>query len=212
MKTQKKLSTHFPFIIFTMFMIMSMSIFSCSKDEDEVVPDIDAKNELTYGGQTDPLNYGAIDDYGYDGSHTNYEFHLYHIISETDPVVPTYLFVDLFSPNEDGFKGGTFHYIDTDNGEVDLEGKYYFDDAYFARNVDIENNTIGEYARITSGTVKVSGGGMDYKLEFDLVTEDGKSLKGSYGGTFQPLNGVNAASRYQTVDLLNKLSITKSLK
>lgn len=148
-------------------MILSMSIFSYSKDEDEVVLDIDAKNELTYDGQTGPLNYGEMDDYGYDGSHTNYEFHLYHIISETDLVVPTYLFVDLFSPNEDGFKGGTF---------------------------------------------KVSGSGMDYKLEFDLVREDGKSLKGSYGGTFQPLNRVNAASRYQTVDLLNKLSIPKPLK
>jgi len=211
MKTRKSLIACFPWIAFTLLFI-SMGILSCSKDKDEVEPDIETKNELSYNGQTYPLNHGAIEDYEYDGSHTNYEFHLFHIISESDPVVPTYLFVDLFSPNESGFKGGTFHYIDTDNGEVDLEGKYYFDDGSFARNINVETEEIEEYADIKGGTVKVSGSGADYKLEFDLVLENGKNVKGSYGGTFGPLHATNAVSRNQTVNLLNKLSKPKSVK
>jgi len=210
MKTRKFLTTYFPWMVFTVLIIMSISIFSCSKDKDEVEPIIDAKNELSYNGQTYPLNYGAIDDYEYDGSHTNYEFHLFKIVSETDPVVPIYLFLDLFSPNEGGFKGGTFHYIDTDNGEVNLDGKYYFDDGYFARNVNIETDAVEEFVYIKSGTVKVSGSGSEYKLAFDLVMDNGKSIKGSYGGTFEPLNAINAVSGHQTTDVLNRLPLLKS--
>ncbi|MGV3762831.1 hypothetical protein [Parapedobacter sp.] len=210
MKTRQSFPACSPWMVFTLLFI-STTILSCSKDKDEVGPVIDAKNELTYNGQTFPLNYGAIDDYEYDGSHTNYEFHLFHIISETDPVVPTYLYIDLFSPN-DSFKGGTFHYIDTDNGEVDLEGKYYFDYGYFSRNVNVETQEVEEFAAITGGTVKVSGSGSDYKLEFDLAMDNGKTVKGSYGGTFSPLNATNAVSHNQTADLLNKLSIPRSVK
>lgn len=211
MKTRKSLTLRFPWIAFTLLFI-SMSIFSCSKDKDDTELVIDTKNELRYNGQTYPLNYGAIEDYKYDGSHTNYEFHLFHIISESDPVVPTYLFVDLFSPNATGFKVGTFHYIDTDNGEVDLEGKYYFDDGSFARNINVETEEVEEYSDIKGGTVKVSGSGAEYKLEFDLVLENGKNVKGSYGGTFGPLHATNAVSRNQTVILLNKLSKSTSVK
>ena len=212
MKTRKSLTARFPWIAFTLLFISLGIFFSCSKDKDEAEPVIETKNELSYNGQTYPLNYGAIEDYEYDGSHTNYEFHLFHVISESDPVIPTYLFVDLFSPNESGFKGGTFHYIDTDNGEVDLEGKYYFDDGSFARNINVETEEIEEYSDIKGGTVKVSGSGSDYKLEFDLVLENGKNVKGSYGGTFSPLHATNAVSRSQTVNLLNKLSKPKSVK
>lgn len=205
MKTRTSLSAGFSWLALTLLFI-NIGILSCSKDKDEAGPAIDAENELSYKGQTYPLNYGAIKDYKFDGSHTNYEFHLFYVISESDPIIPTYLFVDLFSPNESGFKGGTFHYIDTDNGEVDLEGKYYFDDGSFARNINIETEAIEEYSNIKGGTVKVLGSGANYKLEFDLALENGKNVKGSYGGTFGPLHTTKASTQNQHVNFLHKLS------
>lgn len=67
MKTRKSPTARFPWIAFTLLFI-SMGILSCSKDKDEVEPDIETKNELSYNGQTYPLNHGAIEDYEYDGS------------------------------------------------------------------------------------------------------------------------------------------------
>jgi len=171
---------------------MGLSVFSCSKDKEEPAPEIDAKNELEYNGQTYSLNHGAVTEYGYDGTHTNNEFHLFKVIAEDNPVVPVYLYLDLYSPHENTFSGGTFHFIDTDGPEVDLEGKAYFDDGFLIRNMNLTDETAEEVVYVNGGSVKISGEGTQYKLEFNLELENGETVIGSYGGSFERLSPTDA--------------------
>lgn len=194
-----------PFRFFLYCLFLSIGISACSKD-DETEPEIDAENVLEYNGQSFSLNYGGLGKLGYDGTHTNYNFHVFKINSETDDIIPVYLFLDLHSPNEDGFKGGTFQYL---GDEADVEGKSYIGSAFLIRNMSLANENAEEIVYVNEGNVKVSGSGDEFELEFDLKTDNDKTIKGSYGGTFESTGDPGAAIQNRTLNLIEKQNIKK---
>lgn len=64
--------------------------------------------------------------------------------------------------------------------EMDFYGTILHVGAYVTY-VNQEEN-IGKIGYITGGTIEVSGSGDNYNLVFDLVTEEGVSIKGTYNG------------------------------
>ena len=174
-------------------LFISIGCITCSKDKSDIVDDDNAKNTVTYNGHKYSLNLGAYEDYGYKDNHTNYAFHLFQMVDENDAIVPVYLYFDLYAPGEDGFKAGEFNYINTDviTDPSKLDGVYYFDDAYLATDIDTENESVGEYQLITEGSVKITGSDLDFRLVFNLKTEDGYSINGNYEGQFEPLSSAS---------------------
>lgn len=180
--------TFHPLKILICLTVMALGFASCSKKENGAEPTIDPKNELNYNNETYSLNYGGFRNGGFNGTHINYEFHIFKFISENDPIVPIYLYLNLYSPNEDGFKGGTFTFAD----DEDVEGTYYFNEAYLIRNMNITDETAEDIVYVKGGKVNVSGKGNKFNLEFELVTDNDKTITGSYGGNFESINAANA--------------------
>lgn len=168
----------------------------CSKDDDNgIEPVINPTNSLEYRGKTFSLHEGAVVDYGYEDGHYNQEFHLMQFSEDDEDLVPIYLFIDLFSASEETFKQGIFNFVDE---EEDVAGKNYFDYGYFIRNLRVAGEEAEEVAYVARGTVKVAGSGTDYAIEFDLVMDNGETVKGSFGGTFERVSPDAARSRLQT--------------
>lgn len=151
---------HIRTALYLLFGFIALS--SCSKDDEHDDLNINVENKLEYDGRTHTLNVGTLEDLGYDGSHYNMEFSIFHLVSEYDPIIPAFLFVDLFSPHENSFRGGTFHFTE-DYDRID--GAYYFDYGYLILNFDLLNNTAEKMVEVKGGWVKVAGQGTDYQLE-----------------------------------------------
>ena len=47
--------------------------------------------------------------------------------------------------------------------------------------------TFSENIDVVSGTVKISGTRPNYLISYDLILENGKTVKGNYAGNFQKL-------------------------
>lgn len=167
-----------------LLIVIALGVGGCSKDDDEgIEPDINPTNSLVYKGHTYRLNDAGYSDYGFDGSHYNQEFYLFQFAEDDDDNVPVHLFLDLYSASEQTFQQGIFSFADYE--AEDVTGKHYFDDGYLILNMRISSADADEIAFISGGTVKVAGSGNNYKIEFDLMMNNGESVKGSYGGTFE---------------------------
>ena len=163
---------------------------SCSKDNDNDDPKVEVNNELTYKGQTYDLNIGAFNDYGFEDGYSNIEFSIFHLVSESDPIIPVFLYLDLYSTNQD-IESGTYRFSD---GETDVDGNT-FSDSYLVRNYYWKEDKGDEVATIAGGTVKLSRDGENFKFEFDLVTDKNEKIQGSYGGKFEDITGQISAKR-----------------
>lgn len=186
---------------FFLYFLLSVSIVACSKD-DENEPDIDVENILEYNGQSFNLNYGGLGKTDYDGTHSNYQFHVFQL-NEGGDMVPIYLFLDLYSPNEE-FKGGTFEFAAE---ETDVEGKAFIGNAFLIKNMTVSEENAEEVAYVVGGTVKVSGSGNNFELAFDLQTNNDKTIKGSYGGSFESVDEMEAVAQGQPMRVIKKLDI-----
>lgn len=95
------------------------------------------------------------------------------------------------------FKTGTYTFIDSTNDssltdaqiKSKYENKYFFTEAIVA----IGDNSSSSLANAdpifaTSGTIKVEGTKPNYTLIYDLILEDGKTVRGSYSGTYKEGN------------------------
>lgn len=186
---------------FFLYFLLSVSIVACSKD-DENEPDIDVENILEYNGQSYNLNYGGLGKTDYDGTYSNYQFHVFQL-NEGRDIVPIYLFLDLYSPNEE-FKGGTFEFA---GEETDVEGKAFIGNGFLIKNMTVSEENAEEVAYVVGGTVKVSGSGNNFELAFDLQTNNDKTIKGSYGGSFESLDEMEAVTQGQPMRVIEKLDI-----
>lgn len=180
--------------------VMIFGMTSCSKDKDNSKPDVETHDEVTYKGTSYPINAGGYDDLGYDEGFSNTELYLFNIKSDSDPLIPVYIYLDLFSPEKE-FKGGTFKYV---TGEENVEGKYFLNDAIFIRNMNIDTNKADEVVEIKDGTVKVSRDGENFKVEFDLVSKGNETIKGSYGGVFRKVSDNAAKAKNQLYNQIKK--------
>lgn len=82
-----------PFNLVWKTLILSLIVIgstSCSKDNDNDDPKVEVNNELTYKGQTYDLNIGAFNDYGFEDGYSNIEFSIFHLVSESDPIIPVF--------------------------------------------------------------------------------------------------------------------------
>jgi len=55
--------------------------------------------------------------------------------------------------------------------------------------------------------VKVSGSGNNFELAFDLQTNNDKTIKGSYGGSFESVDEMEAVAQGQPMRVIKKLDI-----
>lgn len=183
--------------------LLLMAFGSCKKDKPASVP-----NQTNYDGTTYNMKAGLTIDYGtssYFGSsdtHTNYDFYItdgsFTFSNNGQPqdiIGKIGVYFSLESPDGTGnFKNGTYTYVDTDNDatltdqqlQAKYENKYFmYDGSILVGNGDINSSLQnGQEIYVQSGTVVVSGTKPNYKVDFDLLLQNNKTIKGSYSGEF----------------------------
>ncbi|RDC63401.1 hypothetical protein [Adhaeribacter pallidiroseus] len=101
------------------------------------------------------------------------------------------------SPDGASFKPGTFEYTnmaaDVNLTPAQVEAKYknkaFFYESIVRMDTDGDNNWEEEAdMKIVGGTIKVTGALPVINTEYNLTLDNGKTIKGSYGGTFNKLN------------------------
>ena len=194
-------------LVFIPGMIAIAGIMSCSKDD--AAETVATENDMVFDGKTYTVVDGLISDYGsyepLDGgstdTHYNYDFDVVDapLVTITDDG-ETYLgagdgttfhvYIELFSPGTSAFQAGTFSYMNEDGNPTaaDIEGKFFF----FAGEVELDSDGVengdldGPEYEINGGTVTVTGtSASNYSISFDVTTSGGKTLTGSYSGTFR---------------------------
>lgn len=197
-------------IKFLQFLLIGLVIFisSCEKD-GSISPETLKQNKVEYNGQILSINGAGFVDYslrsffGNASTHKNVDFYTIDgdfVTSKTGSLLDikgkSVVFVELNSPNLDLIENATYNFIDDSkdsglsNSELSTKyaGKYFFSNAYvIASTQSASLLTFSENIDVVSGTVKISGLKPNYLITYDLVLENGKTLKGSYAGNFQSL-------------------------
>lgn len=190
-------------------LMLGFATTSCTLfDKDDPKPQPES-NQIEYNGTKYTLekslmiNYGALSLYGTQDTHFNHDFYIADgNINYQDGQVEEIngafaVFTELVSAGATKFNTGTFNYIDDDNdgslSESQLEAKYKNKSVFADAQVYIDTNGNRQLAdetpvRATGGTVKVSGSGNTYTLEYNLVLENGKTLKGSNSSSFSKID------------------------
>lgn len=178
---------------------------SCSSDDSDEL----GANQITFDGNTYTMVGGLVEDYGAGSpadnatsdTHYNYDFTVAdaEFVQFTDDFgdiefrandATFGVYVELFSPTTTSFDVGTFTFIDGDQSEVltSIDGKYFFSaaEAYIPTGgVDSDGDPEFDEFEVTGGTVTVSGSGpTDFTITYDLQFAGGKTLSGSYNGSF----------------------------
>ncbi len=174
------------------FLLIGIAV-SC-KDNEESVPVPALTNAVEYNGKSFHLLDGILFDNGAFGLEANNTTHYNQDIAlvngEIKQVNGVYdednvtagIWIELYSPGSSSFKTGTFTFISENNmTESATANKFFFTNASF---LAIEEQGY-VYLKATGGTVKVSGTANNYTLEYDLVLEDGKSLKAAFNKTLK---------------------------
>jgi len=187
----------------SVFALAAMFVFSsCNKDDDDNGNGNgngggnNSSGELTYDGQKFDLKSGLIEDYRSDGFHYNWDFSMvntkfvqvtdsFDTYYEPDTIgIRSFTYFELFSAGTNEFRAGTFNYDTTFSIPTD---KNYFNYAELFLDLN-ENGTIDfgtEYFSVTGGSVTVTKNSeSNYKLEFDVKLNNGKSASGNYSGPF----------------------------
>ncbi|WP_157687580.1 hypothetical protein [Pedobacter psychrophilus] len=192
------------------FLLIGLVIFisSCEKD-GTINPEVLTNNKVEYNGENLSINAAGFVDYnlrsfyGNAPTHKNVDFYTIDgtfITSKTGSLLDisgkSVVFAELNSPNLDMIETATYNYINDskDSGLTDTElsakysGKYFFTNAYVISSSQSSSLlTFSQNIDVVSGTVKISGSKPNYLITYDLVLENGKTLKGNYAGIFQSL-------------------------
>jgi hypothetical protein len=205
-----QLTTHIMKIKLLQFLLIGLVVFisSCEKDGG-IKPEILTKNKVEYNGENLLLNSAGFVDYslrtlyGNTSTHKNVDFYTIDgsfVTNKTGSLLDirgkTVVFAELNSPNLNLIEEATYTFIDdSKDGTLNdkelkekYEGKYFFSNAYLIKgSLSASLLTFNENIDVVSGTVKVSGTKPNYLISYDLLLEDGKTVKGSYAGNFQKL-------------------------
>ncbi|GEO02784.1 hypothetical protein AAE02nite_04480 [Adhaeribacter aerolatus] len=193
----------------TLALVLTFASTSCSlfEKKDDPKP---AKNEVEYNGtkyemdESLMVEYGAETLYGDDDTHYINDFYiangniLYRNGTVEEVSGSFAIYTELVSNGTDKFNTGTFNYIDNGNdgslSESQLEQKYKGKSVFGDAQIYIDTNgnrMLSDETPIhaTGGTVKVSGSGNTYTLEYNLTLENGKTVRGSNSSSFSKING-----------------------
>lgn len=186
----------------SVFALAAMFVFSsCNKDDDDNGNgngngnggNNNSSGELNYDGKTYSLKSGLIEDYGFDGTHINWDFSMvnteykqitdsFDTYYEPDTIgLNVFVYFELFSSDTNSFQPGTFNYAMGSNND-------YFEYAEFYLDVNSDGMIDywgSEVFEVTGGSVTVTrNSATNYKVDFDVDFSNGKSATGSYSGSF----------------------------
>ena len=185
-------------ILFYLMILMLCLSMTCSKDDD--APDVNDMVAVRYNNTSYAMDFGVL---YYEEILDN---HVMMNIGLTDgSYYPFLLTVGNFSVpawdtqdagiEVDGkfcsagnsvFRTGTFEVMNVvDINDPGLAGISYITQAYVG--IDMNNdNDVGEseHIKVVEGTVEVNGDRPNYTITYDLKTESGDILTGSYTGEF----------------------------
>ncbi|MEN7549350.1 hypothetical protein AAG747_15610 [Rapidithrix thailandica] len=184
--------------LFAKFLFLALIFSSCSKDDD---PEPKIKNEFQIGDETLTIDYGILVDFGSfdpigsDNESSNH-YNYYFVLTNGEPgpyedywqsESNTYrVYFELFSNGSEGFKPGTFTYLNKEKATKEtIKNKSFFFDVDYSESDNFKSDEAGDKA--IGGTVKVSKGQSEYEyiIEFELELASGKTLKGAYSGVFK---------------------------
>ena len=176
---------------------------SCSKDDEN---EVQTSNALVVDATTYTLAKGAYVDYqntilyGTTNTHYNYEFlttdgiFVVNSANELEDIKGKIaIFVDLYSAGATSFKAGTYTFVSGANDgtltDAQLKTKYENKNVCqygFVVIGTIANASLGNVTEIDvkSGSVTIEGTKPNFKIIYDLVLENNKTVKGSYSGAF----------------------------
>ena len=176
---------------------------SCSKDDEN---EVQTSNALLVDATTYTLAKGAYIDYpntmlyGTTNTHYNYEFlttdgsFVVNSANELEDIKgKVAIFVDLYSAGATSFKAGTYTFVSGANDgtltNAQLKTKYENKSVCQYGTVllgTIANASLGNAVEIDikSGSVTIEGTKPNFKIIYDLVLVDNKTVKGSYSGAF----------------------------
>ena len=182
---------------------------SCSSDDSD--PTVGG-GSITFDGTARNLVDGLVADYGparpsdesTSDTHYNFDFTIVDVqFQQVTEDGETYysaqnanfgVYVELFSPGTSGFQAGTFNFVEEDPvtedpSLADIDGKSFFTyaDVYIGTGAtDSDGDPIFEEHSATGGSVVVTGSGQtNYTLTYNLQFSGGRTLVGSYAGSFK---------------------------
>jgi hypothetical protein len=182
---------------------------SCDPKDKEKNPEPET-NQIQYNGTKYTLekslmiDYGALSLYGSQDTHFNHDFYIAdgnidYQNGQVQEIAGAFaVFSELVSAGTTKFNTGTFNYVDNNNdgslNESQLEAKYKNKSVFADAKVYIDTNgnrilSDETPLKATGGSIKVSGSGNTYTLEYNLILENGKTLKGSNSSSFSKING-----------------------
>ena len=181
---------------------------SCTDDDKDTNPGPDNANKIEYNGANYTIKKGFFQDggaqdlVGEEESHYNHNFFLTdgNVNLNNDGSLQNagdakiVIMTGLLSPGAASFKTGTFEYSNIVQDATTLP-ESEFDAKYRPRYVmlmgtvivdtDGDKNFEEETAQVvTGGTIKVSGTKPNYSTEYNLTLDGGKTLKGSFTGSY----------------------------
>lgn len=176
---------------------------SCSKDDET---EVQTSNALVVDATTYTLAKVAYVDYpntilyGTTNTHYNYEFlttdgsFVVNSANELEDIKGKIaIYVDLYSAGATSFKAGTYTFVSGANDgtltNAQLKAKYENKNVCQYGTVllgTIANATLGNATEIDvkSGSIVIEGTKPNFKIIYDLVLENNKTVKGSYSGVF----------------------------
>ena len=189
--------------------ILGFLATSCDPKDKDKTPEPET-NQIQYNGTKYTLekslmiDYGALSLYGSQDTHFNHDFYIAdgnidYQNGQVQEIAGAFaVFSELVSAGTTKFNTGTFNYVDNNNdgslNESQLEAKYKNKSVFADAKVYIDTNgnrilSDETPLKATGGSIKVSGSGNTYTLEYNLILENGKTLKGSNSSSFSKING-----------------------
>ncbi len=177
---------------------MAFFLIACPGSEDDPDLETDAEN-VRYNERVYDFDFGLLQDqrkldnharatFGItDGSYFpylqpvgNFLLTFYGMQDENIEVS-----VDLFAPTESTkLIAGTYEFTDkgTDENALGMADVFFFKDGYVGVDTDGDGITEAEHVAIAGGTVELTGTFPDFTATYDLMTENGNAVVGTYNG------------------------------
>lgn len=181
-------------------LFLAASIFACSSDDDNHQPNPDT-NYFTYNGNIFSLKDGVIENAGNndaeDGSNTYYIGFSTAELFETNngnffPEKNLFSIVNFNLVSQDGHKPKTGVYNYNEDYHIDYtykDGISFINlnidwDQYDGGEIDLDDENVSwdDIVLVEGGTVEVNQSGNTYEVNFELLMNNQKTIKGNYTG------------------------------
>lgn len=156
-----------------LFLTLSLFLFSCKKDGD------DRRNQFTLNGETYTLTQGFLTSFG-DNGNGSYDYDI--------SLLSTSGSIDIVNEEITGIGNGLYFDLNTNSAGGITSGTYTFSsereafsmvatEAFVDYNFDTEN---GQEVSGVGGTVEINADGDQVSMDFEVVLQDGSTLKGTF--------------------------------